>query len=119
MIRARYYCNVINPSTGYAQGRYADGSFLTDAGNAFSFTRFITEGAPCHYTWYAPMIYTDLWNVWAEKRKIHCQTGFHVQRTPLLARQRTLSSDSLHSSTMPDNLGKPNGRYVILWKQNI
>lgn len=94
MIRARYYRNVINPSTGYAQGRYADGSFLTDAGNAFSFTRFITEGAPCHYTWYAPMIYTDLWNVWAEK-KIHCQTGFHVQRTPLLARQRTLSSDSL------------------------
>ena len=54
MIRARYYRNVINPSTGYAQGRYADGSFLTDAGNAFSFTRFITEGAPCHYTWYAP-----------------------------------------------------------------
>ena len=53
MIRARYYRNVINPSTGYAQGRYADGSFLTDAGNAFSFTRFITEGAPCHYTWYA------------------------------------------------------------------
>ena len=41
MIRARYYRNVINPSTGYAQGRYADGSFLTDAGNAFSFTRFI------------------------------------------------------------------------------
>lgn len=59
MIRARYYRNVINPGTGYAQGRYADGSFLTDTGNAFSFTRFITEGAPCHYTWYAPMIYTD------------------------------------------------------------
>ncbi len=46
MIRARYYRNVINPSTGYAQGRYADGSFLTDAGNVFSFTRFITEGLP-------------------------------------------------------------------------
>ncbi|WP_347142270.1 GH92 family glycosyl hydrolase, partial [Phocaeicola dorei] len=54
MIRARYYRNVINPGTGYAQGRYADGSFLSDTGNAFSFTRFITEGAPCHYTWYAP-----------------------------------------------------------------
>ena len=22
--------------------------------NAFSFSRFITEGAPCHYTWYVP-----------------------------------------------------------------
>lgn len=54
MIRARYYRNVIDPATGYAQGRHADGTFLADAGNAFSFTRFITEGAPCHYTWYVP-----------------------------------------------------------------
>lgn len=54
MTRARNYQNVIDPVTGYAQGRHADGSFLTDAGNAFSFTRFITEGAPCHYTWYVP-----------------------------------------------------------------
>lgn len=29
------------------------------------------------------------------KRKIHRQTGLHVQRTPLLARQRTLPPDSL------------------------
>lgn len=54
MTRARNYQNVIDPVTGYAQGRHADGSFLTDASNAFSFTRFITEGAPCHYTWYVP-----------------------------------------------------------------
>lgn len=54
MNRARNYRNVIDPTTGYAQGRHADGTFLTDTGNAFSFTRFITEGAPCHYTWYVP-----------------------------------------------------------------
>ena len=53
MERARNYRNVINPRTGYAQGRHADGTFLNDD-NAFRFTRFITEGAPCHYTWYVP-----------------------------------------------------------------
>lgn len=53
MERARNYRNVIDPRTGYAQGRHADGTFLNDD-NAFRFTRFITEGAPCHYTWYVP-----------------------------------------------------------------
>ena len=51
--RAANYRNVIDPRTGYAQGRHADGTFLNDA-NAFNFARFITEGAPCHYTWYVP-----------------------------------------------------------------
>lgn len=54
MSRAGNYRNVIDPTTGYAQGRHADGTFLTDSGNTLSFTRFITEGAPCHYTWYVP-----------------------------------------------------------------
>lgn len=51
--RAQNYRNVIDPRTGYAQGRHADGTFLKDQ-NAFQFTKFITEGAPCHYTWYVP-----------------------------------------------------------------
>ena len=51
--RSKNYVNVIDPSTGYAQGRHADGTFLR-SGNEFGFTKFITEGAPCHYTWYAP-----------------------------------------------------------------
>ena len=51
--RAGNYRNVIDPRTGYAQGRRADGTFLTED-NAFHFARFITEGAPCHYTWYVP-----------------------------------------------------------------
>lgn len=54
MERSRNYRHVIDPATGYAQGRRADGSFLTEPENAFRFTRFITEGAPCHYTWYVP-----------------------------------------------------------------
>lgn len=54
MARSRNYRHVIDPRTGYAQGRHADGTFLDDTGNAFGFTRFITEGAPCHYTWYVP-----------------------------------------------------------------
>lgn len=52
--RSGSWRNVIDPSTGYAQGRHADGSFLSDPSNAFSFATFITEGAPCHYTWYVP-----------------------------------------------------------------
>lgn len=53
LYRARNYHHVMDPRTGYVQGRYADGRFLTED-NAFRFVRFITEGAPCHYTWYVP-----------------------------------------------------------------
>lgn len=53
ILRAANYRNVIDPRTGYAQGRHADGTFLNED-NAFGFARFITEGAPCHYTWYVP-----------------------------------------------------------------
>ncbi len=53
MRRAGNYRKVIDPLTGYAQGRHADGRFLKED-NAFRFTSFITEGAPCHYTWYVP-----------------------------------------------------------------
>ena len=53
MKRAMNYRNVIDPRTGYAQGRRADGTFLNED-NAFNFVGFITEGAPCHYTWYVP-----------------------------------------------------------------
>lgn len=51
--RAKNWQNAINKQTGYAQGRNANGTFLKP-GNEFSFVRFITEGAPCHYTWYVP-----------------------------------------------------------------
>lgn len=51
--RAQNYRNVINPLMLWADGRHSDGSFLTDS-NPYDFATFITEGAPCHYTWYAP-----------------------------------------------------------------
>ncbi len=53
MQRAQNYRNVIDPSTGYAQGRHADGTFLPPS-DPCAFARFITEGTPCHYTWYVP-----------------------------------------------------------------
>lgn len=53
MRRALNYRNVIDPRTGYAQGRFADGRFV-EGKSAFTFQSFITEGAPCHYTWFAP-----------------------------------------------------------------
>lgn len=61
--RARNYRHVIDPRTGYVQGRRADGTFL-DENNAFRFTRFITEGAPCHYTWYVPQDPYGLMEKW-------------------------------------------------------
>lgn len=66
MARAVNYKNVIDSHTGYAQGRYADGRFL-QSDNAFRFTRFITEGAPCHYTWYVPQDVKGLMDIMGGK----------------------------------------------------
>lgn len=53
MRRSENWRNVINPLTGYADGRHADGSW---EGNTDLVHRkpYITEGATCHYTWYVP-----------------------------------------------------------------
>ncbi|MDE6559929.1 MAG: GH92 family glycosyl hydrolase [Muribaculaceae bacterium] len=51
--RSKNYRNVIDPKLGYANGRHADGTWA-DSINPFTFNPFITEGAPCHYTWYVP-----------------------------------------------------------------
>lgn len=51
--RSQFYRNVIDPRTGYVQGRHDDGRFIV-RDNAFKGCRFITEGQPCHYTWYVP-----------------------------------------------------------------
>ncbi len=51
--RALNYRNVIDPRTGYASGRHASGAFAENQ-NPFDFAPYITEGAPCHYTWFAP-----------------------------------------------------------------
>jgi predicted alpha-1,2-mannosidase len=52
--RAMNYKNVIDPVTGYARGRYSDGSWI-EAFDPFSKrSSFITEGSPAQYTWFAP-----------------------------------------------------------------
>lgn len=51
--RARNYRNVIDPQTGYARGRHADGSWA-EPFDPYAFVSFITEGTPYHYTWYVP-----------------------------------------------------------------
>lgn len=51
--RAENYRNVIDPETGYARGRHADGSWIEPFA-PYDFVNFITEGTPYHYTWYVP-----------------------------------------------------------------
>jgi len=52
--RALNYRNVIDPETGYARGRYADGSWYSPYNPNASRAPFITEGSPNQYTWYVP-----------------------------------------------------------------
>lgn len=51
--RAGNWKNVYDPRTGYPQGRHEDGTFL-DEDNYLTKTSFITEGTPCHYSWFVP-----------------------------------------------------------------
>lgn len=53
MKRAQNYKNVIDSETGYARGRYADGTWVEDF-DPNQFASFICEGTPYHYTWYVP-----------------------------------------------------------------
>lgn len=49
--RTSYYKNVIG-ADGWVDGRNEDGSFV--GGDPFQFQKYICEGKPCHYTFYAP-----------------------------------------------------------------
>ncbi|MDR3262315.1 MAG: glycoside hydrolase family 92 protein, partial [Tannerella sp.] len=51
--RSKNYKNVIDPETGYARGRYADGRWV-EPFDPNSFASYICEGTPYHYTWYVP-----------------------------------------------------------------
>jgi predicted alpha-1,2-mannosidase len=51
---AMNYKNVIDPSTGYARGRYADGSWIKSFDPFAKRSPFITEGSPAQYTWFVP-----------------------------------------------------------------
>ena len=51
--RSKNYANVIDPSTGFARARYADGKWITPF-NPLVKANYITEGTPFQYTWYVP-----------------------------------------------------------------
>ena len=53
MARSHNWKNVINPKTGWADGRYANGKWL-GCKDLVSRQSFITEGSICHYSWYVP-----------------------------------------------------------------
>ena len=63
MRRSENWRNVINPKTGYCDGRHApkqisrkktDGGLFEDNTDFIHRKPYITEGATCHYTWYVP-----------------------------------------------------------------
>ena len=72
MKRSENWRNVINPETGYCDGRYADGHFEgnTDFVNRKS---FITEGAACHYTWFVPHNVEGLVEMLGGKKKFEAK----------------------------------------------
>ncbi len=51
--RSQNYRNVIDPETGFARGRHADGSWVVPFDPAKTAT-YITEGLPFQYTFFAP-----------------------------------------------------------------
>ena len=62
MRRSENWRNVINPKTGWADGRHQNGKWEgnTDLAHRKS---YITEGATCHYTWYVPQNIQGLFDV--------------------------------------------------------
>ena len=63
MRRSENWRNVINPKTGYCDGRHvpkqisrkkSDGGLFEDNLDFIHRKPWITEGAACHYTWYVP-----------------------------------------------------------------
>jgi predicted alpha-1,2-mannosidase len=87
LARARNYRNVIDPATGFARGRHADGTWDSPFDPAGKYP-YITEGLPFQYTFFVPqdiegLISTDRWPRW-----IHRQTRPAVQREALRSRKR-------------------------------
>ncbi len=89
MKRSGNWRKVIDPKTGWANGRHADGSFVTPADTQYikepekhpeahsltpeTFSTFITEGVPCHYTWYVPHDVPGLVKAMGGKKKFEAK----------------------------------------------
>ena len=53
MKRSENWRHVINPKTGWADGRHSNGKWENNL-DLVHRKSYITEGATCHYTWYVP-----------------------------------------------------------------
>ena len=78
MRRSENWRNVINPKTGYCDGRHApkaiskkktDGGLFENNTDFIHRKSYITEGATCHYTWYVPQNVEGLVEVLGGKKK--------------------------------------------------
>ncbi len=62
MKRSENWRNVINPNTGWADGRHRNGKWENNL-DLVHRKSYITEGATCHYTWYVPHQVEELFKV--------------------------------------------------------
>lgn len=67
--RALNYRHVIDPSTGYARGRYADGRWIANFDPFAKRASFITEGSPAQYTWFVPQDMAGLQKIMGGKNR--------------------------------------------------
>ena len=67
--RALNYRHVIDPSTGYARGRYADGRWIANFDPFAKRASFITEGSPAQYTWFVPQDIAGLQKIMGGKNR--------------------------------------------------
>ncbi|PSL25281.1 GH92 family glycosyl hydrolase [Dyadobacter jiangsuensis] len=67
--RALNYRHVIDPSTGYARGRYADGRWIAHFDPFAKRASFITEGSPAQYTWFVPQDIAGLQKIMGGKNR--------------------------------------------------
>ena len=82
MRRSENWRNVINPKTGYCDGRHApkaisrkknDGGLFENNQDFIHRKPYITEGATCHYTWYVPQNVEGLVEVLGGKEKFEAK----------------------------------------------
>jgi predicted alpha-1,2-mannosidase len=82
MRRSENWRNVINPKTGYCDGRHEpkkiskkkmDGGLFEDNLDFIHRKPYITEGATCHYTWYVPQNVEGLVEMLGGKEKFEAK----------------------------------------------
>ena len=70
--RAQWYRNVIDPETGFARGRHADGTWDSPFDPAGNY-RYITEGLPFQYTFFVPQDVEGLIQVTGGREKFNAK----------------------------------------------